>query len=194
MMPDDHHEQGDTERGSYLPRLEHAFYRGHVSVHWTLTSFDRRKGWLTPEFHLRFRELLLHTMARGHLLCPIYCLMPDHLHMIWMGLAPQSDQLKSIAFLDTYLEPLLSPARLQPQPHDHVLREQEEEQSAFQNAAFYISNNPVRAGLVQERTDWPHLGCMIPGYPKLHPLEESYWPKFWRIHSKLKERRESPSW
>jgi putative transposase len=181
-------DEGDTDRAFYLPRLDRRFYQGHAHVHWTLTMRDRVMGWLSAELHLRFRELLLHTMARGSLICPVYCLMPDHLHMIWMGLDESCDQMKSIAFFDTYFEPMLSPVKLQPQPHDHVLREEENTQDAFQNAAHYILENPLRAKLVRERTDWPYLGCMVPGYPKLHPVEEGYWEKFWRIHAKLKRR------
>jgi hypothetical protein len=40
----------------------------------------------------------------------------------------------------------------------------------------------VRAELVKESGTWPFCGAIIPGYPKLHPLEEDFWPKFWKIH------------
>jgi len=76
---------------------------------WTLTVFDKAKGWLTSAFHQRFQNLMLHAAAREGLLCPIYCLMPDHLHLVWMGLRLDSDQVNGMAFLRTYLEPELSP-------------------------------------------------------------------------------------
>jgi len=72
-------------RAFYLPRLAREHYQAGAVVHWTLTTFDRARGWLTPSFHCRFRELMLHVAARENLVCPIYCLMPDHLHLIWMG-------------------------------------------------------------------------------------------------------------
>ncbi len=75
----------------YSPRLAREFYQGGAVVHWTLTTFDRAQGWLNESFHQRFRELLLHTAAREGLLCPVYCLMPDHIHMVWMGLRSDTD-------------------------------------------------------------------------------------------------------
>lgn len=90
-----------------LPRLPREFYQGDAFVHWTLATHDRATGWLTETFHARFRELMLHAAAREGLFCPAYCLMPDHLHLVWMGLRLDSDQLNGMSFLRTYLEPAL---------------------------------------------------------------------------------------
>ena len=92
-------------RAFYLPRLAKEFYQGDAVVFWTLTIFDRARGWLKDSLHRDFRELMLHTAAREGLLCPIYCLMPDHIHLVWMGLRRASDQRNGMAFLRTYLEP-----------------------------------------------------------------------------------------
>jgi REP element-mobilizing transposase RayT len=72
-----------------------------------MSTYDRATGWLTEKFHARFRELMLHAAARERLFCPAYCLMPDHLHLVWMGLRLDSDQRNAMAFLRTYLEPAL---------------------------------------------------------------------------------------
>ena len=170
-------------RQFFLPRLPRPYYQGDAVVHWTQTIFDRARGWLTPEFHQRFRELMLHAAAREALLCPVYCLMPDHIHLIWMGLRLETDQLNAMAFLRTYLEPLLQPAKFQPQAEDNVLREEERKRGAFAATCFYIAANPVRAELVTDPVQWPFTGCVVPGYPKLHPLAEGFWPKFWKIYS-----------
>ena len=135
-------------RAFYLPRLPREYYQADAVVHWTLTIFDRAQGWLTPSFHGQFRELLLHAAAREGLACPIYCLMPDHLHLVWMGLRLDSDQLNGMAFLRTYLEPALQSAKFQPQAQDNVLREQERKRNAFAKVCFYIADNPVRAELI----------------------------------------------
>jgi len=173
-------------RAFNLPRLPREYYQGDAVVHWTLTVFDRATGWLTPNFHHQFRELMLHSSAREHLVCPVYCLMPDHIHLIWMGLSRDSDQINGMAFLRTYLEPELAPAKFQPQPHDSVLREEERKRNAFAQTCFYVTANPVRANLMTERDTWPFSGCIIPGYPKLNPPNENFWPTFWRIYSKLR--------
>ena len=174
-------------RAFYLLRLPREHYQADAVVFWTLTIFDKAKGWLTPSFHQRFQELVLHAAAREGLLCPIYCLMPDHLHLVWTGLRLDSDQINGMAFLRTYLEPELSPAKFQPQPQDEVLREEQRKRNAFAKVCFYIAANPVRAELIGEKEVWPFTGCVIPGYQKLNPLEEDYWPKFWRVFGKLRQ-------
>jgi hypothetical protein len=180
-------ERDSANRASYLPRLPREYYQGDAVVFWTLTTFDRARGWLIPSFHQRFQNLMLHAEAREGLSCPMYCLMPDHIHFIWMGLRRDSDQINGMAFLRTYLEPELAPAQFQPQPQDNVLREEERKRNAFAQTCFYnIAANPVRAKLMEEDDIWPFTGCIVPGYPKLNPIEEDFWPKFWRILGKLR--------
>src|SRR5258706_10212645 len=142
-------------RPFYLPRLPREHYQADAVVHWTLTIFDRRQGWLTPDLHVQFRELMFHVAAREGLACPVYCLMPDHLHLVWMGLRLDTDQVNAMAFLRTHLEPILKPARFQTQPQDNVLREEERRRNAFAKVCFYIAANPVRAELMKETEVWP---------------------------------------
>lgn len=170
------------DRAYSLPRLPRPYYQADAMVHWTLTVFDRATGWLTERFHARFRELLLHTAAREGLFCPVYCLMPDHLHLVWLGLRPDTDQLNGMAFLRTHLEPELAPAKFQPQAHDHMLREAERDRDALLASLAYDLNNPVRKGLVARPEEWPFTGCVVPGYPKLHPLEERFRQVFWKLY------------
>lgn len=174
-------------RAFYLPRLSREHYQADAVVFWTLTVFDKAKGWLTPAFHQRFQNLMLHAGAREGLVCPIYCLMPDHIHLVWMGLRLDSDQINGMAFLRTYLEPELSPAKFQPQPQDEVLRAEQRKRNAFAKVCFYIAANPIRAELIAEKETWPFTGCVVPGYPKLNPLTEDYWSKFWKIFAKLRQ-------
>jgi putative transposase len=170
-----------------LPRLDTKFYRGDSAVHWTLTVFNRATGWLKESFHSAFRELMQHTAAREGLFCPAYCLMPDHIHLLWLGLRHDTDQRNGMSFLRTHLEPRLSPHRFQPQAHDHVLRDEERQRDAFTRICFYILVNPVRAGLIRETETWPFCGAVIPGYPVLPPLAEDFWPKFWRLYQQHRQ-------
>ena len=130
---------------------------------------------------------MLHVAARERLFCPIYCLMPDHLHLVWMGICRQTDQLRAMAFLRTHLEPALAPYCFQHQPHDHVLGEKERTGGAFEAICSYIAANPVRDELVPKAEDWRFSGAVVPGYPTLNPFQPDYWEKFWRIHSKQRE-------
>jgi len=130
--------------------------------------------------------LVLHAAAREAIFCPTYCLMPDHLHLVWMGLRLDSDQLNGMAFLRTHLEPGLARQKFQHQAHDHVLKEEERRRNAFVRVCNYIQENPLRAELVQHPAEWRFSGAIVPGYPTLHPLQENFWPKFWKLYSQAK--------
>jgi REP element-mobilizing transposase RayT len=170
------------EQKDNLPRLLRHHYQGHAVVLWTLTLEHRAKGWLNGSFHACFRELMLHAAAREKIWCPTYCLMPDHLHLVWMGLKNESDQLNAMRFLRRQLAPALKPHRFQHQAHDHVLREDERKRGAFARVCFYVSANPVRAKLVEQAGDWPFAGAVVPGFPALHPAQEDFWEKFWKLY------------
>jgi putative transposase len=173
---------GNKSPKGNLPRLERYHYQGHAVVMWTITLEDRSPGWLTPRFHADFRELLLHSAAREQVWSPAYCLMPDHSHLVWMGLRRESDQLNALRFLRRQMAPVLAPWRLQHQAYDHVLREEERKRGALASACFYILANPVRAGLVERIEDWPFSGSIVPGYPDLHPTQEHFWETFWKLY------------
>ncbi|MEO7678580.1 MAG: hypothetical protein ABIV39_17630, partial [Verrucomicrobiota bacterium] len=116
-----------------------------------------------------------------------------HLHLIWMGLRRDSDQLNAMKFLRAHLEQALGGGReWQHQPHDHVLREEERRRNAFAKVCFYTLANPVRADLVKQEKDWPYLGAVIPGYPTLHPFVDNYWEKFWKLYGKAREAEPLP--
>jgi putative transposase len=197
-----------------LPRLERNCYQAFAAVHWTMKVEPPIPGWLTDHFHQNFRTLMLHACVREQLFCPAYCLMPDHLHLMWLGLAVESDQLNGMKFLRTYLNRLLKgnplekrkstmrksavdsrpqppqPQKrweLQPQAHDQVLCEEERKQDAFARVCFYILANPVRAELAASETGWPFSGAVVPGYPDLYPFQEDFWELFWKIYYKHRE-------
>ena len=178
----------------HLPRLAREHYQSFAVAHWTVTIQDRATGWLDDLFHAYFRELLLHAAAREGLLCPAYCLMPDHIHLIWMGMKVSTDQLLAMRFLRRWLAAELSrksipqkPFELQKQSHDSVLREEDRKRNAFARTCFYVLENPVRKELVAKAEDWPHLGAIIPGFPDLNPLQEECSPTFWKQYEEQRE-------
>ena len=178
-------ENGD--RPGHLPRLPREYYQGDAMIHWTQSTFDRKEGWLSPLFHHQFRELVLHACVREGMFCPCYCLMEDHIHLLWMGLRRCTDQIRAMAFLRRYLEPYLAPARFQPQAHDRVLREAQRERDGFAKLYSYILSNPVRSGSAARPQDWPYYGAVIPGYPKLDPLHPDFAPLLWRLYHSSRE-------
>ncbi|MFM2296066.1 MAG: hypothetical protein RLZZ350_2479 [Verrucomicrobiota bacterium] len=131
---------------------------------------------------------MLHAAAREGLLCPAYCLMPDHLHFVWLGVRREADQRNGIKFLRAQLGPHLTPAKFQHQAHDHVLTTEQRQRHAFSLAcADYVLLNPFNAQLVKTPEAWPFLGAIIPGYPRLNVFDANYWPWFWKHYATVRE-------
>lgn len=174
----------------HLPRLSAESYRGRAFVHWTHTVERRATGWLTPAFHSAWSLLLLHASARFELVAPAYVLMPDHVHLLWLGLNENtSDQRLATEFLRKNLSCHFASAEWQRQAFDHVLDESEREKGAFQIFSRYTFENPVRGKLVEKWQEYPYLGCCIPGYPEFDVRSEDYWLRFWRCYNYLIEKR-----
>ena len=178
--------------GSYLKRLQDAFYHGQSYVHWTMTIENRKTGWLVPIFYYKFRELLTHTMFRYKICCPIFCLMPDHMHLLWLGVSPDSDQRLAMKFLRGQLNLVLNAfeVQLQDQPYDHVLDHEETQPFALENLVEYIARNPERKQLV--RPDgfrlYKYTSCLVPGYPNLDPFQDDFWDRFDSLVSQLRRQ------
>ena len=171
-----------TNRSFYLPRLPREHYQSDAVIHWTMPVAQRGTGWLNESFHARFREIMLHAAAREGLFCPTYCLMPDHIHLVWMGLRRDSDQRNGMKFLREHVGTLLRPHRFQHQAHDHILREEQRRRNVFATVCFYILDNPRRAKLVTRPKDWSYAGALVPGFPEMYLLEEDFWPLFWKLY------------
>lgn len=131
--------------------------------------------------------MTLHTAVREGLLCPIYCLMPDHLHFVWMGLKADTDQRNGMKFLRAQLGRELKPWKFQHQAHDHVLSAEERKRDAFAKVCGYSMANPVKANLVVRPEEWLFSGAVIPGYPKVDPREAKFWPWFWKQYHAQRE-------
>jgi putative transposase len=171
--------------GPRLPRLPAENYRGRVSVHWIFAEAGRGTGWLNESFANGFRWILLHGSARFSVACPLYCLMPDHVHLLLHGWEKTADQLLFVRFVRLHTARLLAQTghRWQSWAYDHVLREEECEKDGFVRIADYIRDNPVRAGLVSEARNWPWSGAVVPGYPELVLWQEDYWDRWWRLEN-----------
>ena len=176
---------------NHLQRLDKSEYRGQAVVHWIMTTRERKVGWLNGRFFYRFRELLTHSQFRHGIACPIFCLMPEHLHLIWMGILEQSDQKLAMRHLRTRLNDSLKRIgfELQDQAYEHVLSNDERKEEVFKATCEYIARNPERKELVStdEYAKYPYSGCVVPGYPELRPFEQDFWTRFDRTISCLRK-------
>jgi hypothetical protein len=64
-----------------------------------------------------------------------------------------------------------------------VLRGEQRTKRAFADTCAYVAANPLRAGLVNKAIEWPYTGCIVAGYPDLHPISEKFWDVFWRLYN-----------
>ena len=71
---------------------------------------------------------------------------------------------------------LICPAYVLMLDHGHflLLGVEVREHEAFSAVAYYILENPVRAGLAEEFSRWEYSGCCVPGYPSLDPRAPGY--------------------
>jgi len=120
--------------------------------------------------------------------------MPDHAHLVWIGLRVDTDQRNAMKFLRKHLAAELARRSaggaefvLQKQSHDSVLREKDRRRGAFAKTCFYVLDNPRRKELAAHPRDWPYLGALVPGYPFLHPLAEDFWEHFWKLYEQNRE-------
>jgi hypothetical protein len=167
----------------HLPRLARGRYTGFSFVHWTLAVDGRATGWLDDAFHARWREIMLHTMARYGLVCPAYTLMPDHAHVVWLGIGESSSQRDAMKFFRGMTSTVLSPHAWQRQAYDHVLTELERGRGAFAMACAYVFDNPRRGGLANDWREYPFVGAMVPGFPTLDPRRAGFWELFWKVYN-----------
>jgi len=177
------------KRHDYLKRLPQEYYHGQAYIHWSVAMEDRKTGWLIPILYYKYREILTHTAFRFGLCCPIYCCMPDYIHMLWIGILDDCDQRRAMRYFRKQMNPVLEHfgARFQLQPYDHVLHEEERGRGAFEEVAEYIARNLERQELVpRDRfAEYSYTGCLVPGYPEIKPFDDGYWDSFWRIYSHL---------
>jgi len=166
-----------------LKRLNDSYYFGRSYVHWTMSLKHRANGWLNLSHHNALRAVLFHSLARGQLCCPVYCLMPDHAHFIFIGLRDTSDQKQAVRYLRKQWNNLLRPHELERQAFDNVLREADRARDAFADVCGYVLRNPVRAQHCDQWQNWPYSGSVFPGYPKLDLRNEHFWENFWKAYA-----------
>jgi putative transposase len=179
-----------AKKPNRLKRLPAPFYQGEAWVHWVLTIEDRRTGWLDARLLYRFREILAHATFRYQFACVTYCLMPDHIHMLWSGLASECNQLNAMQRFRLDMNESLRRIgfEFQRQPYDHVLEENELTGTSIEETAEYIARNPERRGLVpiDGYANYKFTGCLLPGACQLRLFQGTTWEEIWRTLSFLR--------
>jgi REP element-mobilizing transposase RayT len=87
--------------------------------------------------------------------------MPDHLHVVIAGKAPEAEPLSSMKRFkqrsNFWFANNRSEVRWQKDFYDHMLRREED----LRKHVRYILNNPIRAGLVDDWRLYPYKGSTV---------------------------------
>ena len=140
-------------------RLARDRYVGEWKIAFTMNIFDRQKVFVDDEVvavHVEKLGSVAHTFG---CVVPIYCFMPDHAHILLMGTSVTSDLLAAIIKYKSTSGYWMYQSRLprwQPSFYDHVLRADED----WCHQVWYIAQNPIRAGLVENWSEYPYTGSI----------------------------------
>jgi putative transposase len=159
-------------------RLPTTHYRGQRWYFATLCCAGRRPLLTEPKCATwvisRLREHSQANLFAVH----AYCAMPDHLHVLVLGLDIESDLLvflKELKQNTAYqFQRRFHRALWQKKFYDHILRPRD----SPEQVAAYIWMNPVRKGLCRAPQDYPHSGSFAFDWKKVVPPVESWTPSW----------------
>lgn len=145
------------EKRHRLPR-EH--YRGEALVVITACIAGSRQPFTAHTIVQPCVQILEEAATTHHCAIPIYCFMPDHVHLMIQGLQPTADMWRVAVLFKQRTGFLFSQAqsgsRWQKDFYDHIVRSDED----WQAQVRYIANNPVRADLAEQWNAYPFTGSI----------------------------------
>jgi len=137
------------------PRLPTFDYRGAYRYFVTCCAVERRRVFVEDQVVRSLVQQILHAGAKHRFAVLAYVFMPDHLHLLVEGQTADADFRAFMRFLRrrTAIEyRRLTLLKLwQDGYYERVLRKDD----ATPAVISYILDNPVRAGLVENATDYP---------------------------------------
>lgn len=154
-------------------RLPDAAYHGRKGVSFTACEAARQPLLACDEVFGMLAKTLAEAAQRHGCSVPIFCLMPDHLHVLILGLSDASRprlamnrfKQKSGEWLAAHRPDL----RWQKDFYDRIVRQKE----GYENVARYLALNPVRAGFAEDVYAWPYTGSI--GYELREIIEDAWW-------------------
>jgi putative transposase len=139
------------------PRLKDFDYVGPLACSLTLVTRRRVPLFVDADLSQTCLDCLERSSERWGTTISAYCLMPDHVHL----LVDVPDGVSLKVFVQHFkqlsgyaLKRRIGSAVWQISYFDHILRDEE----SILDVARYIWDNPVRKGLVGERSQYPFSG------------------------------------
>ena len=147
-----------NKRPHRLRRLDTIFTAGRPLFFLTICTAGRRPLLANKEVHQLFVAFCDASPEKAAIWVGRYVLMPDHIHVFvsvdnsaalsrWVG------SLKKLLAAHWREQGLVAPF-WQEGFFDHLLRSGE----SYNEKWLYVQQNPVRAGLVKDASDWPYAG------------------------------------
>jgi REP element-mobilizing transposase RayT len=147
----------DTKPRRRKPRMPGFDYVGGYAYHVTVVTHDRRPLLMDENATLTVEDLRRAAEVTAFELL-VFCVMPDHVHALVLGLDEDANllryvqrfkQLSGFRLAKTAKKPIW-----QQSFYDHALRHHED----VLHVARYIFGNPVEAGLITPDEEWPYSG------------------------------------
>ena len=144
--------------GTKHHRLPREHYRGRVSAEFTL-CLERRSVFFTTSSLVGVFVDLLGKIAEKRLFFAIYCFMPDHVHMIFLGGRDDAEVLRGAEDFKQvtgyWLASHYPEVKWQKSFHDRIIRTRE-----LAASVRYVLDNPVRKGLVRSWMEYSFTGAI----------------------------------
>jgi REP-associated tyrosine transposase len=157
-------------------RLDAARYKGAQWYFVTLCCAGRRTEFAAAGSARWMIEELRRQAAEHGFAVYAYCVMPDHVHALVMGVSETSDLLvflKGLKQKTAYeFQGKFHRMLWQKRFHDHILRQED----AVERVAAYIWMNPVRKRLCKDLREYPFSGSFVIDWAKASMPVETWLP------------------
>jgi len=142
-------------------RLKNFNYKGTYRYFITICTYNKGDVFTNPDM-INWAVSALKTLSKkSGFAVWAYCLMPNHLHLLIEGIDDKADMRGFISLFKQqtgYEYKRRYGKRLwQINYYEHILRRNED----TMEIAYYIFNNPVRKGIVENYRQYPYLGSFI---------------------------------
>lgn len=139
-------------------RLPIESYQGQIETFFTADSRDGKAIFDGDEIVAGCIDRLTRAIAKYSCIVPIYCFMPNHVHLVIQGSESDSNTWKAMCLfkqLTGYWFSRRWPEhKWQKDFHDTIIEDD------HNGVIRYILDNPVKAGLCTEWSEWPYTGSI----------------------------------
>ena len=164
---------GDLKVRRRKHRLPRENYVGRRTVAFTCCLETRKTAFCDANVVDPLVEILGDCCHKHSMTVPIYCFMPDHAHIILMGQSDSSDSIECMIDFKRetgiWLGSNAADIAWQESFYDRILRPS----MGWKNQVFYVLQNPVRAGLVEDVWAYPFTGSI--GHNLLDLVNDLSW-------------------